>query len=240
MKNKLLWAIPALSFLAFGIVLGYYLANREDGFDDRARAWLLSNPEILLEATNILQQRQETAATEYDTALISEFAAPLFNGPDGYIGTGEAVAVEFFDYQCGFCKRQAPIVKAYADANPGRKIIFKEFPILGAPSELAARAAIAVRMLAGNDSYVEFHNALMEHRGAINATVIDQLLADAGHDLTAIRAQMNAEAITKEIEANRNLASRLRINGTPGMVFRDSIARGLLDAGELVARIGDG
>ena len=240
MRNKLQWMGLALCFLATGALGGYYLPDRLAGFDERARAWLLSHPEILLEATNMLQEQQATAATEYDLALIDQFASPLFNGPDGYVGSGTAVAVEFFDYQCGFCKRQAPVIKAYADANPHHKIMFKEFPILGASSALAARAAIAVRMLAGNDSYVAFHHALMAHRGAIDDLVIDRLLADAGHDIAPMRAQMDTDAVTQEIEANRNLASRLRINGTPGMVFRGSIARGLLDARELVARIGDG
>jgi protein-disulfide isomerase len=201
----------------------------DEEFGTRAQAWLLDNPEVLLEAMQILQTRQAEAAVQDDRTQIASVQDALFNNPeDGSIGTGEPVMVEFFDYQCGFCKRQMEAVEAFAEAHPSKKIILKEFPILGPESEVAARAALAVKKIEGNEVYIEVHNGLLAYKGRLDQASIDGVLSQVGLDIAAVHTAMQDDAITRHIEANRQLAAHLGVQGTPGWVFRDRIARGLL------------
>ena len=213
-------------------------AETEDEFAAKARAWLLANPEVLVEAMQALEAKQAEATAAIDGQQATAEQTALFhNAMDGFVGQGDdVVGVEFFDYQCGYCKRQLSVVEAFIKLNPDKKIILKEFPILGPGSELAARTALATRVLAGNDAYVAVHKALMEHKGQINTTAIDQVLQVAGVDPIEVRARMTAPDITAQINNTRALAQRLGINGTPGFAFRDSIARGLLSLEELSKR----
>ena len=158
----------------------------------------------------MLEARREAAAASMDVARIAAAADALFDDPNaGFLGSGEVVAVEFFDYQCGFCKRQLAAVKAFADAHPDKRVILKEFPILGPASEMAARAALAVRAVAGNDAYIAVHNGLLQHQGRLDQVSIDGVIIKAGLDLASIHAAMQDEAISRQIAANRQLAAEL-------------------------------
>ena len=217
----------------FALILALSLPAQADEHDTpfaaQARAWLLANPEVLLEAMEVLKARQETVASSQDIERINRNSDALFADPgDGYLGGSDVVAVEFFDYQCGYCKRQLAAVEAFIEENPGKRIILKEFPILGPASEMAARAALAARLIAGNDTYVAVHNGLLKHQGRLDNAVIDQILTEAGLHPADVRARMDDSEITDKIEANRVLAARVGVTGTPGFVMRGSIARGLL------------
>ena len=203
-------------------------------FAAKARAWLLENPSVLLDAMRVLETRQKAATASIDIGRIASEEAELFgNAKDGYIGGGEAVIVEFFDYQCGYCKRQVGAVEQFASNNPNKRVILKEFPILGAISEVAARAALATKALDGNDAYLTVHRGFMGHKTQLNNEVIDSILIGAGLNPTVIRGRMAEPDITAHIKANRDLATRLEIQGTPGFVFNKSIARGFLSLVDL-------
>jgi protein-disulfide isomerase len=228
--------LPILAALLF-TPLGHVYAQ-DNEFATKARAWLLANPEVLIEAMEVLQTRQAALETASDAQNITANSAALFANPDdGFVGTGEVIAVEFFDYQCGYCKRQLEAVKGFNEAHPNHKIVLKELPILGPISEAAARAALAAKMVAGNDTYLAVHNGFLQHKGRLNDAIIDQILIDAGLRAMKIRAVMVDDAITRQIEANRALAARLGVNGTPGWVFKDEIARGLIDQNALSLKL---
>ncbi len=208
----------------------------DEDFAAKARAWLLDNPEIFHEVVQLLEADEAKQAYLDDQANITANMQALFNDDrDGAIGDGSVIAIEFFDYQCGFCKRQAAAAKDFAQSSPDRKLILKEFPILGPISEVAARAALAAKMIAGNDAYLRVHTELLAHQGRLDNGVIDGILGNAGLDVAAIRSSMNDPAITRHINDTRALAGQLGINGTPGFVFTGSIARGLLSQQEIEA-----
>ena len=208
----------------------------DEDFAAKARAWLLDNPEIMLEVVQLLERNEAQQASVADKERIAANIDALFNdGRDGIIGGGSIVAVEFFDYQCGYCKRQAASVKAFAQSSPNHKVILKEFPILGPVSEVAARAALAAKMLNGSDAYLRVHNGLLDHQGRLDDGVIDGILSSAGLNPADVRVMMQDPAITGQINDTRALAARLGINGTPGFVFKDSIARGLLSQQDIEA-----
>ena len=209
-------------------------ATTDEEFADKARTWLLENPEVLLDAMQVLETRRAEAAVADDIEKITANSNDLFNNPaDGYVGTGEAVAVEFFDYRCGYCKRQLPAIEAFNAAHPDKRVILKEFPILGPDSEFAARVALATKKTHGNEGYVTLHNALLAHEGQLDEATIISILAKNDFDVAEITKSVDDAVITRQIEDNRNLAERLGINGTPGFVFKTEISRGLLSLAAL-------
>ncbi len=198
-------------------------------FRDEVRAYLLDNPEVLMEAIGVLEQRQAEAQSGNDKALIQANAEAIFEDGHSWIGgnpDGDVTVVEFLDYQCGYCKKAFPEVAQLLESDGDIRLIVKEFPILGEASVMASRFAIAVKQVAGDDAYGEIHDALMEFRGEISEESLTTLAESQGLDATAIMAEMESEAVSQVIAENRALAQRLQINGTPGFVIGDQMLRG--------------
>jgi protein-disulfide isomerase len=204
--------------------------SRED-LHGEIRAYLLDNPEIMMEMMAILEERQRSEAAASDEALVAENAAAIFDDGFSHVAgnpDGDVTIVEFLDYQCGYCRRAHPeVLQLLADDGNIRWII-KEFPILGPDSELAARATIAALMIAGGDAYETLHDLMMTHSGPVNDAALDGLLTDAGLDPAAIRAGMEDPEVTRRLVETRALAERLAISGTPTFILGDQLARGYL------------
>ncbi|MDE0408373.1 MAG: DsbA family protein, partial [Alphaproteobacteria bacterium] len=146
-----------------------------------------------------------------------------------------AVLVEFFDYRCGFCKRVLGDVMALAAADSRLRIVFKEFPILGPLSVVAARASLAADR---QGKWTEFHVALMSAPGALSEDRIMDIAAETGLDIAQLRVDMESEAVTAVIERNRVLANALGIGGTPAFLVKNAIVPGAAsqeDLAKLVA-----
>jgi len=236
------WTRLAAAFALFGTVFaGIGFADRAAaqalGFDDAERSeiesivrnYILENPEIIMEAISVLRVREEEATAERQQSQLSERRDEIFNSPTSpSIGAPESeiVLVEFFDYNCGYCKRVVGHVFALAEDNPDLRIVFKEFPILAQSSELAARAALAA---ANQGLYAEMHNALMIHRGSYDEATIFDLAEEIGADLARLREDMNSEAVDAEIAATADLAISLGIRGTPAFVIGDMVIPGAVD-----------
>ena len=193
--------------------------------------YLLSHPDVMLEVFDILRDRQE--ASEADAArgnltaqreeLLNDPAAPVAGNPDG-----DVTLVEFFDYNCTYCKRVLDDVTAALGGDPGLRVVFKEFPILSEESVVAARAALAAHRIAP-DTYLDFHIALMSSRARLSEARILGIAEEVGLDPDALRAEMKNPEIGVIIERNRALAEALGINGTPGFVIGDRIIPGAID-----------
>ncbi len=210
--------------------------------DDRAaietivREYLLENPEIITEALDILQQREEMAELERQRAALVAQHDAIFNSQSPIMGNpdGDVTLVEFFDYQCGFCKRVLDDVFAVSQDDPGLRVVFKDLPILGPASAVAARASLAAR---NQGLYTEYHNALMAHRGQLSDQVIFDTAADVGLDVDQLRADMQAPEIREELNDNIRLAQQLGIRGTPAFIIGDEIIPGARSLQELEASI---
>ncbi|WP_240790920.1 DsbA family protein, partial [Sulfitobacter pontiacus] len=133
---------------------------------------ILEKPEILIEALSILQERENAALVEAQSTALTELRddfeqnAPIFGNLDGSV-----TLVEFFDYNCGYCRRAAPEVKAVLETSKDVRIVYREFPILGPGSEIAARASLAAR---NQGKYQQFHEAMMALNGqAFEASVME-------------------------------------------------------------------
>ncbi len=184
------------------------------------------DPEIVLQAVQTWWAEQEEYRQQQQVGRISAHWDALARAEgDPAIGPEDAdvTLVEFFDYRCGFCKRVLNDVMALAEGDSRLRIVFKEFPILGPPSVVAARASLAADR---QGKWSEFHVALMSAPGALDEDRIMDIAAETGLDIAQLRADMESAAITAIIERNRALAQTLGINGTPAFLVKNAIQPG--------------
>lgn len=211
-------------------------------FRAEVRAYLLENPEVIMEAVEKLQNREAEAAAQADLSLVADNADAIFNDGFSWVGgnpDGDITLVEFLDYRCGYCKRAHSEVAQLLETDGNIRLIVKEFPILGEESVLASRFAIATRQIAGDDSYKALHDALMEYRGEVNLPALRRLASTFGLDADAIEARMDDDDVTREIAETRALAQRLQITGTPTFVLEDEMLRGYLPYDQMEILVAD-
>lgn len=204
-------------------------AEESDAFGAAVRAYLLENPEVLMEAIAVLEKRQAEAQVAGDADLIAVNADDLFN--DGYSAVlgnpeGDVTIVEFLDYRCGYCKRAFTEVEELIESDGNIRFIVKEFPILGEDSVLASRFAISTQVLFGDDAYKKLHDVLMTMRATISEASLIAAAEGLGLDGQAIMDGIENPIVNQVIGANHRLAQRLQVTGTPGFVIGDQMLRG--------------
>jgi protein-disulfide isomerase len=163
--------------------------------------------------------------------MVQANADALFNDGFSFVGgnpDGDITIVEFMDYRCGFCKRAFAEVEELLALDGNIRFIVKEFPILGEASVLASRFAIATHQVAGDAAYKDVHDAMMTLRGDVTLDALTRLSEGFDLDTAAILATMDSDAVTQVIAANRALADRLQITGTPTFVMEDQMVRGFV------------
>jgi protein-disulfide isomerase len=200
-----------------------------DPFEQRVREYLLKNPEVIMEALQVLQQRQRAAEAETFKRTIAERSEDILNDPAAPVGgnpDGDVTLVEFFDYNCPYCRRVAPTVVDLEEADPGLRVVYKEFPILGPGSEFAARAALAARK---QGKYVLFHNTLMRATDQVTEQTAIEIAREVGLDTERLEQDMRDPAIEEAIARNLQLANALGITGTPSFVIGDRMVPGAAD-----------
>ena len=183
-----------------------------------------------MEAIGVLEEKRNTDAAAADIALLETNAEEIYNDPASWVGgnpEGDITIVEFMDYRCGYCKKAFEEVSELIKTDGNIRFVVKEFPILGPQSELASRFAVAVLQVEGAAAYETVHDALMVMKGDVTDDSLAALGAEAGlKDVAAVMARMNAPEVTTVIEANRALAQRLDVNGTPTFVIDQTLVRG--------------
>ena len=192
---------------------------------------LRNNPEIILEAIQILQRREQARQDERQRSNLAAYRRELERDPTSPVGgnpKGDITVVEFFDYLCGFCKQVLPAIQELLRTDGNIRWVFKEFPILTPESRIAARAALAA-WNRDRDKYMEFHTALMESQGGLSEREILRIAGNVGLDPAAIKAGLNDPAVEQALQRNSRLAERLGIRGTPGFVIGDRVVPGAID-----------
>ncbi|MEM9099825.1 MAG: DsbA family protein [Pseudomonadota bacterium] len=205
------------------------------------RAYLLENPEVILEALEILEQRREMASKQADTSLIAAHADQIFNDSHSYVAgnpDGDITLVEFLDYRCHYCKQAHPQIEALLKSDPNIKLIVKEFPILGPNSVAAGRIAIAAAAIDGS-KYKALNDALMRFKGNMDERIALRIAKDIGYDPEALRAEADSDATTDKLNANFQLAQAMGLNGTPSFILEDEVIRGFLPTPQMQALIAE-
>lgn len=204
------------------------------------RDYLIDNPGVIIEALERMQAREHASERDRTRQAIAANRDALFANPaDPAVGPADAsvTIVEFFDYQCPYCKRMTGGMMALAAMDPDLRVVFKEFPILSPESEIAARAALAADR---QGKYSAFHVALMQTSGKPGMAAIEAAAKTAEIDLDRLKADMQDPEIAAAIAANRRLAEELGINGTPAFIVGDQMIPGAVDPkrlADLVAQL---
>lgn len=182
------------------------------------REYLLANPEVLIEASEVLQDRQQQARLGPIRAqLEAPFPGAVMGNPEGTI-----TLVEFSDYACSFCRQSIPDVNALIKANPDLKVVIREYPILRPESVDAARMALAA---AQQGRYAQFHDAMFR-LGPPSADTIEAAAREAGVDLAKAQSAIATGQFDSQLEANAALAAQLGISGTPAFIVGNRTLNG--------------
>jgi len=180
--------------------------------------YLLSKPEVLIEAMQVLQQKQMQQAEQtvkQTKQSASSYSAQLFNQTNDPIAgnpAGKVTVVEFFDYQCPHCVDMAPVMSEIIKSNPDVRVIYKEFPIRGPMSDFAARAALAANK---QGKYVDFSHALLTADKPLTKEVVFGIAKDKGINVDQLQKDMSDASITSQLKSNMVLAQNLKLFGTP-------------------------
>ncbi len=208
-------------------------AKQKEEVEQVIESYLLENPDVIMQALEILRTRQKMAEEERLQSVLTSRADEIFrNEKDPQTGAvdGDVVFVEFFDYQCPYCKRVMSTVFDIIKADGKVRMVFKEFPILGSTSIFAAKAALAS---ARQGKYLEFHRVLMEAPGRLTNDIILSIARNIGIDTDRLKKDMNDPEIAEIIQRNYDLADALGINGTPAFVIGKTLVPGLVSRSEL-------
>jgi protein-disulfide isomerase len=203
------------------------------------RDYLIANPEVLVEAMQELERKQDSqrdtqaqkAIQEHKDALMSDPESPIAGNPQG-----DVTIVEFSDYQCPYCKRAHAAVKSVLAADSKVKLVFKDLPILGEPSRIAALAALASQ---AQNKHLALHNALMEFNGKLDRDKIMEIAGSVGLDVAQLQKDMEDPKLKAIIDRNMELAQALGVRGTPAFVIGKQFVPGAVDAGTLKQMIAD-
>ena len=214
----------------------------QDAFRAEVRAYLLDNPDVIMEAIEILEVRKQEARAISDAERVASVLPDLHGTPGSWSGgnpDGDIILVEFIDYRCGYCRRAHDEIRELIASDGHIRLITKEFPILGEASLMSSQFAIAVLQLAGDAAYVAANDQLMRLRGNPDAQTLSQFAVELGLDATAVLQHMQSADVAAVINANRVLAETLDIRGTPTFVMNDQMIRGYLPLDAMTAAIAE-
>jgi protein-disulfide isomerase len=206
------------------------------GFDDAQRKeigeivrdYLLEHPEILLEVSKKLEEKQQAEETAKREDALKALAGDIFRMK------GDVTMVEFFDYNCGWCKKGMPEVLAMVEEDKNLRLVLKEFPIFGGDSDYAAKAALASQK---QGKYWEFHVAMLGHEGKVTRETVDKIAAELGLDVARLKTDMESPDVAEVIRKNQELATALAIGGTPAFVIDNQVVPGYLPKDGLMASV---
>lgn len=209
---------------------GGFTPEQVQGLEQIIRQYLVTNPEVLVEALTEYQQRQRLAEQQRQQEAVVAQRDALQNDPDAPVlgnPDGDVTIVEFFDYRCQYCRRVVADLREVVESDGKVRLVMKEFPILGVTSIRAAQAALAA---VKQGKYEQYHFALMSSPGDMSDPHLMQVATEVGLDVEQLKADMESAEIGQAIRRNHALAEALGINGTPAFVFGDTLAPGALDA----------
>ncbi len=206
------------------------------------REYLVQNPEVLVEALQVLQDREQLSQEAASREAINRLSGQLLDDGYSWVGgnlEGDITIVEFFDYRCGYCRRSHDVVAELIKTDGNIRLVLKEFPILGEESVFAAVLAITALRMAGPEAYKAVHDMLMTYQGPYDTNLVAQTAATAGIEFAELSNAMSDQSAATLVQANYALARELSITGTPAFVIGSRLIRGYLDLDEMRRTVAD-
>jgi protein-disulfide isomerase len=214
-----------------------FTPDQRGAIEKIVREYLLKHPELMIEVMTKLEQRQEADAETKRRENLSKHKVALFTSAEDFVVNpdGKVPMVEFFDYQCGYCKRVLRSVLKVTSDQPDVRVAFKEYPILGPLSVYAAKASIASK---NQGKYLEFHTAVMAVKGRLSEQVVLAKAADVGLDIDRLKKDMESDEVQAVIDSNIELGRTMDIRGTPTLIIGDNLVPGAIPYSRIVELIG--
>ena len=204
---------------------GFSEGQRED-IGKIVKDYLIKNPEVMIEVQSALQTKMAEEQAARTKQLVATHAKDLYRHPNAPLAgnpDGDITVVEFFDYNCGYCKRGFGDVAKLIESDKKIRFVFKELPILSKDSEEAAKIALAAR---AQGKYFEVHRALIEMKGRVTEATALEAAAKLGLDVERLKADRNGPAVKEELARVETLANAMGINGTPHFMIGDESVDG--------------
>ena len=218
-----------------------FSAPQKSEIERIVRGYLIAHPEVLQEAMSELEKRQTAAEAEKHKTAVKDNAQNLFSSPRQVVlgnPNGDVTFVEFFDYNCGYCKRAMLDMLTLLKDDPKLKVVLKEFPVLGPGSVEAAQIATAVRMQdKSGKKYLDFHQKLLTGRGQANKTTALAAAKEAGLNVAQIEKDLASPEIKTSLQEAFKLAESLGLNGTPSYVIGSEVVIGAVGLAALREKI---
>lgn len=210
-----------------------FSATQRNRIEQIVRDYLLKNPELMIEVMDKLERRQQAEAEQKRQQNLVRHKAALFSSPDDYVFNpkGTVPMVEFFDYQCTYCKRVLSSVMKVTVEQDDVRITFKEYPILGPMSVFAAKAAIAAKQ---QGKYMEFHAAVMAVKGRLSEDIVFAKATEVGLDVARLKIDMARPEVQQVIDRNVELGRVMDIRGTPTLIIGDNLVPGAIPYSRMV------
>jgi protein-disulfide isomerase len=201
-------------------------ADQRREFEALIKDYLLRNPEVMIEVQANLEAKMEKINAEKMAVSLKENAKELFRSASAPVAgnpQGDITVIEFFDYNCGYCKKALPDLAAVIQGDKNVRVVLKEFPILSKGSEEAAKIALAAKM---QGKYWDFHQAMLNLQGQANEASALKVAEKVGIDMGKLKKDMVSAEVKKEIDDTRALATKMGISGTPHFLVGDRVVAG--------------
>jgi len=195
--------------------------------------YIMENPEVILNSVAKMRSREKEEEKLIAKKNLIELKDEIMWNPTDPVGgniMGDVTVVEFFDYRCGYCKRFSTALNEVLKEDDNVRVVFKELPVLGANSDLAARAAIAASR---QNLYNDFHKRMMELKGSFDESQLFSIAKDVGLDVERLKKDMELRGVQGILDDTRELANKLSISGTPAIIIGDELIRGAIDTDRL-------
>ena len=212
------------------------------GIEAIIKDYLIKNPEVLQDALAEAEKRQGETQRLAQGAALRESRDALLNGPHDVVAgnpSGDITMVEFFDYNCGYCRKALGDIQALIKSDPKLRVVIKDFPVLGPESLETSQVAVAVRQQLKGEKLFEFHQKLLETKGRVNGARAIQVAKELGADAGRLQKDMAGAEVKAALSENRGLGDRLGLSGTPAFIIGDEIIPGAVGVDPIRKTIAD-
>ncbi|WP_406853579.1 DsbA family protein [Alsobacter sp. KACC 23698] len=228
--------IALAAALAFAPVSGMaqtkaadFTEQQKTAIRDMVRSYLMENPEVIQEALVELDRRQKEAEKVATKSALGQVAATLIQSPRNIVlgnPSGDVTLVEFFDYNCGYCKKSLADMREMAKTDPKLRIVIRDFPVLGPDSVEASFVAVAAKNQIKADKYFDFHQKLLESKGRVGKERAIAVAKEFGVDPVRLAKDVESAETRAAVEETMKVADTLKLQGTPAFVVGDDIIFG--------------
>lgn len=232
---KYMIAVALILTVAIGVYAKSNFSVAQDGasfskedIEKIVREYLLENPDVVVESIQNYQLKERERQEQAFRDQIKDSKEDIYNDPGSPVAgnpDGDVTIVEFFDYNCGYCKKAMEDLTKLMEADKNVKVVFKEFPILSESSNEIARWALASNF---QGKYFDFHLAVMSHSGPKNTAALEKIAKKVGLDVKQLKKDAESKAVRGQIEKTRSLARSLGISGTPAFIINDKLSPGYI------------